>query len=387
MVARRPIPWLAVPGSRFISPRATVLVPVFNEASTIEDCLEALAAQDIGACSLQVLVVDGTSTDGTADIARRFVELRRADPRFDHWEVIVNEGRSRPANLNRGLQAAICPVVCRVDARSRVPAHYIRTCCTTLERRPEVVVVGGRQRAAGGATVTSLGIARAVNNRWGMGGAKYRRATIAGPVDTVYLGAFRTDQVRTAGGWDVELAVNEDFELNRRMRSQGLVWFDPTLEVTYLPRSSLGALATQYWLLGRGKARYLRRSGDRPQPRQLGAAAALPAAALASGIAMLNRRSRPYALVLGGTALAGVELLGAATPPGPPAVHVLSAAATVVMAGSWVAGMWAELLSASEAKPAAARAGRTSRAMSQRPPRPTTWRRVRTTMRMSRARL
>jgi succinoglycan biosynthesis protein ExoA len=333
-----------MPSTPFSFPRATVLIPTFNEAANIEACLRAVAAQDVGPSCLEVLVVDGHSTDGTADIAQRFMDSRGQNGSFAAWRVVLNDRRSRPANLNRGLQDATCPILCRVDARSRVPPHYVRTCCAILEERPEVAVVGGRQRAAGDGTTVGLGIARAVNNRWGMGGATYRRATLPGPADTVYLGAFRTDQVRAARGWDEQLAVNEDFDLNRRMSSHGLIWFDPALEVTYLPRPSLAALATQYWAFGRGKARYLRRTGDQPQPRQLGAAAAVPIATGAGLAGTLGRRSRRYTLALGAAVVATVELLGTDRPAGPPAAHLVSAAATVIIAEAWVAGLWAELL-------------------------------------------
>ena len=333
----------------------TVLIPTFNEAATIEACLDALAAQDMGTDRLEVLVVDGGSTDGTVARARRFIGSQGPNAAFAAWRVIENDRRTRPANLNRGLKESSCPILCRVDARSRVPAHYVRTCSATLDSRLEVAVVGGRQRATSDGTAVGVGIARAVNNRWGMGGATYRRATLAGPADTVYLGAFRTDQVHAAGGWDEHLTVNEDYDLNRRMRRHGIIWFDPTLEVTYLPRSSLAALAAQYWDLGRGKARYLRRTGDRPQPRQLGAAAAVPTATGVGVAGVLNRRSRPYTLALGAALVAGVELFGADVPAGPPTAHVVSAAATVMIAEAWVAGLWAELLFPS--RPAVAEVG------------------------------
>ena len=106
--------------------------------------------------------------------------------------------------------------------------------------RPDVVVVGGAQIAvARDEDPTARGIARALNNRWGMGMSRYRRGAPSGPSDTVYLGAFRTEQLEAAGGWDEAFDTNQDFELNRRMGELGIVWFEASLEVGYRPRASL----------------------------------------------------------------------------------------------------------------------------------------------------
>lgn len=320
------------------APRVTVVVPVRDEAARLAGCLARLAQQDLPPGVVEVLVVDGGSTDGTADLARRLL----ADRPWWRAEVVHSAAGSRPANLNAGLAAASAPVVVRVDARSRVPAAYLRRCAELLEARPEVAVVGGRQRAvAPGTGPFAVGTARALNNRWGTGLARYRRSARSGQADTVYLGAYRTAQLRQAGGWRADLPVNQDFDLNRRLRRFGTVWFDAGLAVDYLPRASLAALLRQYRAFGEGKARYWQLSGDRPRPRQavllavpvmavgaLGAAAALLGFAAAAGLAAT-------AVVALGT----VEAVGSDGPSGGLRVH---AAATAVLAGvavAWLAGV------------------------------------------------
>ena len=75
-----------------------------------------------------------------------------------------------------------------------------------LTTRPEVAVVGGAQIAiARDQRAISLGIARALNNRWSMGGSRYRRGVSSGESDTVYLGAFRRLELADEGGWNEEL--------------------------------------------------------------------------------------------------------------------------------------------------------------------------------------
>jgi GT2 family glycosyltransferase len=75
---------------------------------------------------------------------------------------------------------------------------------------------------------------------------------MAGAVDTVYLGAFRKEALLAVGGFDERFTRAQDWELNFRLRSVGgLIYFDPRLVVTYRPRSTVSALARQYFEYGR----------------------------------------------------------------------------------------------------------------------------------------
>src|SRR5262249_38493878 len=156
----------------------------------------------------------------------------------------------------------------------------------------------------------------ALNNRWGMGLSRYRRGAESGAADTVYLGAFRTADLRAVGGWSLEFPTNQDFELNRRMAERGLVWFDAGIPVEDGPRPDLGSLYRQYKRFGAWKVRYWRRTGDRPQPRQVALLVGVPAAtALAAAVvATGSSRRRVTALAAAAAAAAFVELRGSARP-------------------------------------------------------------------------
>jgi GT2 family glycosyltransferase len=71
-------------------------------------------------------------------------------------------------------------------------------------------------------------------------------------VDTVYLGAFRKQALVAVGGFDERFTRAQDWELNFRLRAAGgTIFFDPRLVVTYRPRSTVKALAKQYFEYGR----------------------------------------------------------------------------------------------------------------------------------------
>ena len=51
-------------------PLVTVVIPVRNESERLPGCLAAVAAQDLDPGLVEVIIVDGGSSDGTADAAR-----------------------------------------------------------------------------------------------------------------------------------------------------------------------------------------------------------------------------------------------------------------------------------------------------------------------------
>lgn len=314
-------------------PAVTVLIPARDEERDIERCLDAVLAQDHPHDRLEVIVVDGGSRDRTAELARRRLAASQV-----RGGVVSNPAATTPSNLNAGLRAASGTYVCRVDARSLVPPHYVRRCVELLAGHPDLRVVGGRQEARSRphAGLVARSIARGLNNRWGSGLARYRRGAASGPTDTVYLGAFRTEELRQVGGWNEDLPTNQDFDLNRRLGAFGTVWFDDRLVVGYLPRERWQDVARQYFRFGRWKVRYWRLAGSRPNARQAFLLVMPPA--LVSGGLFALRRCPILGLsvpVLGALAL---DLTGAPDPA--PLLERLGGVATVgLVALSWWSGV------------------------------------------------
>lgn len=311
-------------------PLVTVVIPARNEQESIGDALRAVLAQDHPLDRLEVVVVDGGSTDRTVDVARSVLD----GAALASWRVVTNSMGSTPSSLNVGLGAAAGELVCRVDARSFIPPDYVRRCVEALAR-PDVAVAGGAQvaRAAEGATLVARGIARALRNRYASGMSRYRRSSSAGPGDTVYLGAFRTGELREVGGWDERFLTNQDYELNQRMRRRGLIWADGGLRVTYRPRPTMRALAQQYRRFGRWKAAVWLESEVGIAPRQM----VLLVAPLVAMYGVLAFRPRARTLVIAGAAaLAGVDAAG--REPGPVGERIVASAAMTVIGASWWAG-------------------------------------------------
>jgi succinoglycan biosynthesis protein ExoA len=281
-------------------PRVSVIMPVRDEAPYLRASVAAVLAQNYPG-DLEVVLAVGPSSDATESIA---AELALAD---DRVVVVDNASGTTSSGLNRAIEAASGAVIARVDAHAEPSPGYLVTAVETL-RETGADNVGGVQRAVG-TSLSQRAIAAAMSSRFGTGDARFHYGGKAGAVDTVYLGVFRAEVLAALGGFDEGLIRNQDYELNIRIRDRGgRVWFDPRLEVLYRPRSSLRALASQYWQYGRWKRVTLARHPGSLRWRQL----VPPAAVIGNALGLIGAALTPWTMVVPATYLAGVVLVSVA---------------------------------------------------------------------------
>jgi succinoglycan biosynthesis protein ExoA len=256
----------------------TVVIPARNEESFIRRCLDSVLAQDHS--DLQVLVVDGASSDDTVRIVREYME---GDPRV---ELLHNPDSIIPRSLNLALEAARSRWVVRVDAHASIPPGYVRTAVAHL-RTGQWGGVGGRKDGVG-VTPAGRAIAAAMGSRFGVGNSAYHYGTRTQVVEHVPFGAYPTALVRELGGWDERCVVNQDFEFDFRLRKHGYrLLFDPVLATNWHCRQSIPDLFRQYRRYGRGKSLVSRLHPESTRLRHL-TAPALVAYLAASGALALR---------------------------------------------------------------------------------------------------
>lgn len=238
-------------------PGVSYVMPVLNEEDYLEEAVRTILAQDYRG-EKEIVLALGPSGDRSDEIAAR---LASADERV---RLVENPGRDIPIGLNLAIAASRHPVIVRVDAHSELTPDYTRLGIEAL-RATGAADVGGVMRAAGLDPVQSA-IAAAYNSPYGLGGGAYHGDGRPGPAESAYLGIFRREALEAVGGYDEGIRRGEDWELNLRIRrAGGLVWFDPSLGVTYRPRASFGDLARQFFATGAWRAVIVRRHpGETP---------------------------------------------------------------------------------------------------------------------------
>lgn len=224
---------------------ASLIVPIFNEERFIEECVRSLQKQDIPSCQMEILLVDGNSTDGTMPILQRLAEENPGQIR-----VLQNPKRIQSAAMNLGAAQARGEYLVRIDAHAEYPTNYVSSCIQLLEET-------GADNA-GCSTVTKARtwqgnvIAMLLTSSFGVGGSAFRVGAEDGYVDTVPFGTFRKEFFLRIGGFDERLARSEDNEINYRIRKAGgKIYMTNRIQTTYYCRETVPALIKMAY--GNGK--------------------------------------------------------------------------------------------------------------------------------------
>ena len=217
-------------------------MPVLNEEKHLQLAVASILAQEYPV-DFKVVLAIGPSTDGTQKVADQIV---RDNPRVS---IVANPTGRTPDALNAAIGATSEPIIVRVDAHSELSSGYIKCAVETL-LETGADNVGGIMGAQG-ATPCQRAVATAMTSPLGVGSSSFHIGGKPGPAETVYLGVFQRSALERVGGYDPAFTRAQDWEMNFRIRSSGgLIWFNPDLYVTYHPRSSLRALAKQYFDYG-----------------------------------------------------------------------------------------------------------------------------------------
>jgi succinoglycan biosynthesis protein ExoA len=222
---------------------ASLLVPTLNEAHHIKNCLDSLVAQDYEPKAIELVVIDGGSTDSTCDIVKDYIK------QFGRIRLLYNPKRRQSAAYNIGIQETRGDFVLAIIAHAVYERGYVRKCIDFLEESG-ADNVGGVQFAES-ASYVGTAIALATCSRFGVGDATFRYAKTATMVESVFGGTWRRTTLEAVGGFNEDLPVSEDYELNYRIRQRGgKIIASPDIQVAYFCRTSMKGVAKQYFRYG-----------------------------------------------------------------------------------------------------------------------------------------
>ncbi len=185
-------------------PSVSVVVPAYNAARTIDDCIRSLLELRYPSELLELRVVDNASTDHTAQA------LRSYGARI----IVTREPRRGPAAArNAGVRAGAGDVVAFTDADCTVERDWLAHLVDALED-PGVGIAGGAIRARAGANQIE---------RYGEEIHDQGKAIelYSPPYVITMSWASRRDLVAELGGFDECLRRGEDVDLSYRMFRSG----------------------------------------------------------------------------------------------------------------------------------------------------------------------
>jgi len=245
-------------------PVVSVIMPIKNEEKYIGRSLNAVLNQNYPTGYLEVLVIDGHSSDRTREI----ISLLSKNSRFPIF-LIDNPTGIVPKALNIGLNVAKGEIVIRVDGHCEIQRNYVLRCVTNLQNQENIECVGGTIDTIG-ETFVAQSIALAMSTSFGVGNVAFRvNNGRSHYVDSVPFPAYTRSVFDRIGHFDEEMLCNEDDEFNYRLlKNKGRILLDKDITTRYYSRGSLKALWKQYFRYGLWKVRVMQKHPGQMRVRQ-----------------------------------------------------------------------------------------------------------------------
>lgn len=193
-----------------VLPFVTVIVVVYNMRETLPLCLDSLFSQRYRQDRYEIIVVDGGSTDGTLEIARRYPVRCVVKP-----VKIISRAR------NTGLRYAEGEIIAFIDADCVATKDWLRK-HVEVHENPNISAVGGAVRCG-----YTSSINRAIHYGYFAGYTENQPRRYVECIPTCNA-SFKVALFRRTGIFDERLYLGEDMALCKKVIAKGLkIIFDP----------------------------------------------------------------------------------------------------------------------------------------------------------------
>ena len=260
----------------------SVILAVFNEAPFIEATVNSLLDQRGADLDLEILAIDGRSTDGTTEILER---MATRDSRIRH---LLNPRRITPAAFNIGLGEARGDFVAVFGAHALYDRDYLATCLREMQVHG-VVGCGGRLMTspATGSLQARL-VAWAMSHPFGSSSRSVRTQP-EGFSDTIPFAVFVKSALLDAGGFDERLVRNQDNDMSEKLLMRGgrfyLTW---KTRAVYFAKALLASFAHHAFKCGYWNVVSLRRNPRSMRVRHFVPLAFVLALSLSCALALVS---------------------------------------------------------------------------------------------------
>lgn len=183
----------------------SIIIPVLNEAGVIEKTLGQLIQYP----ALEIIVVDGGSTDNTVAIAQRTAKVK----------VITVIGKGRAGQMNAGAKLAQSNILLFLHADTQLPDNFVELIKDTLQQTR--VIAGAFELAIDGAGQPLRLVELLVKVRSRLFSLPYGDQAI-----------FVTQQAFIKLGGFADLPIMEDFEFVQRAKKTGRIAIAPGAVIT-----------------------------------------------------------------------------------------------------------------------------------------------------------
>ena len=224
-------------------------VIAYNEHKYLPDLLNDLLNQTYPKSLIEVILVDGESTDDTWKKMCDFKDAHK--DKYREIKVLKNLKRIQPAGWNIVIKNTTSDILLRIDAHARLPEDFVEKNVACINAG-ENVCGGPRTNIIDEDTPWKRMLLSAEQSMFGAGVASYRQNTEKKRyVNSLFHAAYKKEVLERIGFFNECLIRTEDNEYHYRVRQAGYkICYDPTIHSYYQTRNSLKGMLKQKYLNG-----------------------------------------------------------------------------------------------------------------------------------------
>ncbi|HAD97313.1 MAG TPA: hypothetical protein DCG19_07890 [Cryomorphaceae bacterium] len=233
--------------------KVSIVLAVYNEEAIVRDAVNSLLKQEAWDFEVEILVVDGNSTDRTSKILKEMAEQNAGRIKY-----VFNEKRIAPAAFNLGIKEASGNYIAIFGSHAKYADNYLSVCLEEIHKTGAVGCSGTvipRMEEDNQESELCLSI---LTSRIGVSGGSFRTRS-SGFAESIPYGVFKKEVFDKVGWYDERLVRNQDNDMNARINKAGYkLYITDRTHAYYYPKSNLKALKKYAFNTGLWNAKSLK---------------------------------------------------------------------------------------------------------------------------------